>query len=337
MSPAAAADGSQAGEAGEAADTDDAGTPGWVWAIVVMLLLGAAAVGAVYHRRWSNERALNSLFQGGGAQSRSLSIKPGHLAAAAADLDSGDGIGIPVYANPTYSVPLGGSALAAGTAVTPVYHVSCGFDENGNGGAGTGVASPTYHIPMAVVAADQTYEVPMEPGVETGYLEVKAVTGQPMYRVLEPGVGSIRRTRSAVASPQLCKAPTVLPGRPDVVHSTAAPHVYPTRSRASCIATPLRWRAVMGQLARSRAHATCPIFLLPRRRRPFRPARCERRRAPAAYLRPDQPRQGPAGVDLGQRVPDPRPPRAAVVGLSVRYRIPSARLLKMEKGGSTFQ
>ena len=135
----AAADGSQAGlsrNSGEAADGDGGGTPGWVWAIVVLLLLGAAAAGAVYHRQGSKARALNSLFQDGGAQSRSLSIAPGRSAAAAnPDSENGNIFGTPVYENPTYAAPVDGIARAAGTAgpaVTPVYHVSGTFDETDN-------------------------------------------------------------------------------------------------------------------------------------------------------------------------------------------------------------
>ena len=194
------------------ADDQSAGTPGWVWLILVMLIVVAAVAGGMWFQRRSNQRALNTLFQNGGAKSRSIStsVRPGRAAASAANANAngGDGNGEysnPAYADPTYGTPSGGNPLPAG-AITPVYHVS-----GGTGGTGTGVASPTYQIPMELAPPDPTYQVPIAPPAaakevgETGlgYLEVKAVTNQPMYRVLGRSPGSMGSTRSAVASPQL--------------------------------------------------------------------------------------------------------------------------------------
>ena len=176
----------------QAGDADD-GTSGWIWVIVVLLIIGAVVAGAMLLQRWSNQRTLNALFQNGGAQSRSISIRPGRSVVAGDDRGDGGNLGVPVYANPTYADPTygapssGGIPLAAAGAVTPVYHVS-------GDTAGAGVVSPLYQIPIEVAAAEDG----------PGYLEVKAVANQmPMYRVLEPGTGSMRSMRSAVSTPQL--------------------------------------------------------------------------------------------------------------------------------------
>ena len=220
--PAGAGDGSQAGEAGAGDDGDD-GNPAWVWVIVALLVCGAAAAGWTWYQRWSNQRVLNTLFQNGGAQSRSISVRPGRSATA----DDGDGTngtsggsggasstytnptyGSPTYAEPTYGTPSGG-------AVAPVYHVSVGGHD---GVSGTGAGAPVYHVTGAghtddaagagaggvAMLASPIYQIPMEAEQEQdgpGYLEVKAVTGQPMYRVLDPtgGTGSTRSARPVVA------------------------------------------------------------------------------------------------------------------------------------------
>ena len=180
--------------------------------IVVLLILGAAVAGGMWFQRRSNQRALTTLFRNGGAKSRSIStsVRPGRAANANANANGGGGHGEysnPAYAAPTYGTPSGGCPLPAG-AITPVYHVSGGTDGTGTG---TGAASPTYQIPMELAPPDPTYQVPIAPPAaakevgETGlgYLEVKAVTNQPMYRVLGRSPGSMGSTRSAVASPQL--------------------------------------------------------------------------------------------------------------------------------------
>ena len=191
--------------------------------IVVLLILGAAVAGGMWFQRRSNQRALTTLFRNGGAKSRSIStsVRPGRAANANANANGGGGHGEysnPAYAAPTYGTPSGGCPLPAG-AITPVYHVSGGTDGTGTG---TGAASPTYQIPMELAAPDPTYQVPMAPAAATqggetglGYLEVKAVTNQPMYRVLDRSLGSIG---SAVASPQLydVRDATGIP-RPDLV------------------------------------------------------------------------------------------------------------------------
>jgi len=152
-------------------DDDDDSLAGWVWALVVLLLVAVAGGFAYY--RWSQNRALNSLFKGG-AQSRSLTSSRSMSVKERASI-----------ANPTY---------AAAAPVLPTYVTSDGSGTPSN--YGSSLENPT-NAPIGGLPrfVSPIYHIPTEGG-EGEYLEVIAndggmtqpmthpISAQPMYRTL---------------------------------------------------------------------------------------------------------------------------------------------------------
>ena len=157
-------------------DDDDDESAAWVWALVVLLLVAVAA-GFTYHR-WSQNRALNSLFKSG-AQSRSMSVKERAS-----------------IANPTFA------AAAAGLLT---YEVVSGTPSN----QGSASENPTY-MPVggAPPFVSPIYHIPTEGG-DDAYLEVTAnnggISAQPMYRTLDPAEAG---QRGIVAQPAYSRLAT---------------------------------------------------------------------------------------------------------------------------------